>query len=128
MKKKIIGILIAVALLGVAAFQVAPALADTAGSLDHVVLTPSGVTLLPGGTQQFIAQAYDASNAAVSGVTYFWMAGTGTVTSTEPNTATYTAVTTPGVYPTAVEVIRSTRKRRQNRLRIRDGHYDGGRS
>lgn len=105
MKKKIIGILIAVALLGVAAFQVAPALADTAGSLDHVVLTPSGATLLPGGTQQFTAQGYDVSNAAVAGVTYFWMAGTGSVTSTGPNTATYTAVTAPGVYPTAMEVI-----------------------
>jgi hypothetical protein len=104
-KKKIIGILIAVALLGVAAFQVAPAFADTAGPLDHVVLTPSGATLLPGGTQQFVAQAYDASNAAVAGVSYFWMAGTGSVTSTGPNTATYTAVTTSGVYPTAVEVI-----------------------
>lgn len=103
MKKKIIGILVALALLGVLVFQVAPALADAAGPLDHVVIAPASATLLPGGVQQFTAQGYDSANIAISGLQYFWLvvAGGGTINTT----GLFTAGSTPGTFANTVEVV-----------------------
>jgi len=102
-KKKIIGILVALALLGVLVFQVAPALADAAGPLDHVVIAPASATLLPGGVQQFAAQGYDSANIAISGLNYFWLvvAGGGTINTT----GLFTAGSTPGTFTNTVEVV-----------------------
>ncbi len=103
MKKKIIGVLIAVALLGVALFQAVPALADAANPIDHIQITPTGATLAVGGTQQFSAQAYDAGNQPVSNVNYFWMVvvGGGTINTT----GLFTAGSVAGTYNNTVQVV-----------------------
>lgn len=92
MKKKILIALGSVALVGVALFQVIPALADTPNPLNHVVISPTTTTLPVGGLQQFTAQAYDNGNQAVSNVTYFWLvtAGGGSINPTGA-TALFTA-------------------------------------
>jgi len=102
-KKKIIGIMVALALIGILAFQVAPALADAAGPLDHVVITPASATLLPADVQQFTAQGYDSADAAISGLNYFWLvtAGGGSINTT----GLFTAGSTPGTFPNTVEVV-----------------------
>lgn len=104
MKKKIIGGLIAAALIGVALLQVVPALADTQ-VLDHVQLTPTSVTLAVGGAQQFTAQAYDASNAVISsGVSYFWMVlnpAAGIINTS----GGFIAGSTPATYTNTVQVV-----------------------
>jgi len=41
-------------------------------AVDHVIVSPSNVTLAPGATQQFTAVAYDASNNAISGIDFTW--------------------------------------------------------
>jgi hypothetical protein len=46
--------------------------APAPGTFHHVKITPPLATLLPGGTQQFTAQAFDISNTALSGFTYSW--------------------------------------------------------
>ena len=50
------------------------------GPLHHVVITPSQATLKAGGTKQFSAQGYDASNLPIPNLTYSWsvVAGGGT--------------------------------------------------
>ncbi len=95
-----------VALVGVALFQVIPALADTPNPLDHVVISPTTTTLPVGGVQQFTAQAYDNANQVLTNVTYFWLvtAGGGNVNPTGA-TAVFTAGGTPGAYPNTVEVL-----------------------
>lgn len=103
MKKKIIGVLIAVALLGVALFQAVPALADAANPIDHIQITPTGATLAVGGTQQFSAQAYDAGNQPVSNVNYFWMVATGG--GTINTTGLFTAGSVAGTYNNTVQVV-----------------------
>ena len=106
MKRKILIALGSVALVGVALFQVIPALADTPNPLNHVVISPTTTTLPVGGVQQFTAQAYDNGNQAVSNVTYFWLvtAGGGNLSVTGA-TALFTAGGTPGTYPNTVEVL-----------------------
>ena len=47
------------------------------GELDHVVVTPTSVSLAPSGTQQYTATAYDASNNVISGATFTWSATSG---------------------------------------------------
>ena len=66
MKKKIIAILIAVAVVA-GGIMTVPLLADSAtGSITHVQITPASVTLVTGTTQQYTAQALDSSNQPVS--------------------------------------------------------------
>src|SRR3972149_4927694 len=68
--------------------------------LDRVTVTPATATVQVGGTQQFAAQGYDASNVAISGLTYFWAAGgSGTITAT----GLFTAGNTPGTYTTGIQ-------------------------
>jgi len=54
------------------------------GPLEHVVIKPSQATLKAGGTKQFRAQGYDANNAEIPNLTYYWsvVAGNGTINST----------------------------------------------
>ncbi|HKR00189.1 MAG TPA: lamin tail domain-containing protein [Pyrinomonadaceae bacterium] len=40
--------------------------------IDHITVTPASATIVIGGTQQFTAQAFDASNNALTGVTFTW--------------------------------------------------------
>ena len=102
MKKKIIAILIAVAVVA-GGLMTVPLLADSAtGSITHVQLTPASVTLVTGTTQQYTAQALDSNNEAVSNVSYFWLvaAGGGTINTTGLFTAG-----TVGNYANTVEVV-----------------------
>jgi hypothetical protein len=102
MKKKIIAVLIVVALLTVGLTAI-PIMADAANPhLNHVQLTPAEITVIPGATQQFTAQAYDDNNQALANVTYFWMlaAGGGTLTPTGAFIAG-----TVGQYQNTIEVI-----------------------
>jgi hypothetical protein len=96
-------ILAATALIGVALFQIVPALADAPGPLDHVILSPTSQTLAPGATQQFVAQGVDAANAPITGLNYFWMviAGGGTINTT----GIFTAGDTTGTFTNTVEVV-----------------------
>jgi len=101
-KKKIIAILIAVAVVA-GGIMTVPLLADSAtGSITHVQLTPASVTLVTGTTQQYTAQALDSSNQPVSSVNYFWLVadGGGTITTTGLFTAG-----TVGNYSNTVEVV-----------------------
>ena len=103
MKKKIIAIIVAVALLTVG-FTAIPIMADAAaGTMTHVQLTPDNVTLGPNVAQHFTAQALDKNNQPVSNVNYFWVVtdGGGTIDTT----GIFTAGTTAGTYTNTVEVI-----------------------
>jgi hypothetical protein len=103
MKKKIIAILIGVALLTVG-FTAIPIMADpAAGQMTHVQLIPNNVTLAAGGTQHFTAQALDYNNQPASTVNYFWVvaAGGGTI----DNTGFFKADAVTGTYKDTVEVI-----------------------
>ena len=91
-----------VLLIGVALFQIVPALADAPGPLDHVVLAPTSVTLAPGATQQFTAQGVDAANTPITGLTYFWMISAG---GTIDTTGLFTAGTTAGTYTNTVQSV-----------------------
>ena len=75
----------------------------TAGALDHVVITPASATVVVGATQQFTAQGYDASNVAISGLTYTWsvIASGGSIGIT---TGLFQAGTITGIYPNTVQV------------------------
>ena len=102
MKKKIIAILIAVALLSVGLTTI-PIMADAAaGTMTHVQLTPNNVTLATGAAQHFTAQALDNNNQPVSNINYFWVvtAGGGTI----DNAGVFTAGAV-GTYNETVEVI-----------------------
>ena len=103
MKKKIIAIIVAVALLTVG-FTAIPIIADAAaGTMTHVQLTPGNVTLGTGALQHFTAQALDKSNQPVSNVNYFWVAaaGGGSIDAA----GIFTAGTVVGTYADTVEVI-----------------------
>jgi hypothetical protein len=82
-KKKIIGVLITIAILATGLTAI-PIMADAANQLDHVQITPPSAALALGTTQQFSAQAYDESNQPITNVTYFWLviAGSGTINPT----------------------------------------------
>jgi hypothetical protein len=97
MKKKIFGILITLALLGVTVFGVLPASADPPGSLDHVRVTPANATVNAGTTQQFTAKAFDAANVEIPGLTFTWtiIAGSGSI----DGTGLFTAGATAGSFP-----------------------------
>jgi hypothetical protein len=101
-KKKIIGVLITIAILATGLTAI-PIMADAANHLDHVQITPTSAALAVGTTQQFSAQAYDESNQPITNVTYFWLviAGGGTITST----GLFTAGTVPSTYSNTVEVL-----------------------
>jgi hypothetical protein len=101
-KKKIIGVLLAVVVVGACLLQVVPALADTPQPLDRVVISPATVSLPVAGSQHFNAQAYDASNQPINNVTFFWMvvSGGGTINASGDFIAT-----TPGTFYDAVEVV-----------------------
>jgi hypothetical protein len=102
MKKKIIAIIVAVALLTVG-FTAIPIMADAAaGTMTHVQLTPNNVTLATGAAQHFTAQALDNNNQLVSNINYFWVvtAGGGTI----DNAGVFTAGAV-GTYNETVEVI-----------------------
>jgi hypothetical protein len=101
-KKKIIGVLVAAAVVGVGLFQVVPALADTPQPLDHVIISPANISLPVTGTQHFSAQAYDSNNQTISNVTLFWLvvSGGGTISPYGDFTAT-----TPGTFVNAIEVV-----------------------
>jgi hypothetical protein len=102
-KKKIIGVLILVALLSVTLFQAIPALASTTNPIDHVQVSPDIVTLPVGGTQKFSAQAYDSGNQPVSNAHYFWMVAAegGTIKTT----GLFTAGSIAGAYQDTVQVV-----------------------
>lgn len=73
---------------------VLPAAAQ-AGILDHVTITPASSTLAPGATQPFTAQAFDAANNPIAGLTFLWnvAAGGGTISPTGLFTAGSTQAT-----------------------------------
>jgi hypothetical protein len=73
----------------------------TVGALDHVVVSPPSVTLVPGGIQPFAAAGYDRYENVVSGLTYTWTVanGGGTIDAS----GVFTAGTVPGAYPNTVQ-------------------------
>jgi hypothetical protein len=99
-KKKIIGILVAVAVLGIGLFAAVPALAST-NPITSVQITPSTISIGAGGSQQFSAQAYDAGNQPVSNVKFFWLVVTegGTIN----DSGLFVAGGVPGTY--SIEVV-----------------------
>jgi hypothetical protein len=102
MKKKIIAILIVVALLTVGLTAIPIMAAAATPHLNHVQLTPGAITMVPAGTQQFTAQSYDENNQPLANATYFWLLtnGGGTLSPTGLFTAG-----TVGAYQSTVEVI-----------------------
>jgi hypothetical protein len=102
MKKKIIAVLIVVALLTVGLTAI-PIMADAATPhLNHVQLTPGAITMVPGATQQFTAQAYDDNNQSLANVTYFWLLANGGGTLSPTGSFVAGSV---GAYQNTVEVI-----------------------
>jgi len=103
-KKKILAAVLAAAVIGGTLFWAIPALAQSLNPLDHVDINPANITMGVGGVQQFIAQAYDSSNQALSNVNYFWLVtgGGGTINNT---TGQFTAGGFPGTYAGTVEVV-----------------------
>jgi len=71
MRKRIIGILLAIAVLA-SLIAVLPVNAETPGPLKQVVITPSTVTLPVGGTQQFSAQGQADNHVPIPNLTYTW--------------------------------------------------------
>ena len=80
MKKNLINIFFVLVLV-IAVAPLVPAFADTAGPLDHVVMSPTSANISVGGTQQFTAQGQDSNNVTIQGLTYDWyvVAGGGTI-------------------------------------------------
>ena len=77
MKKKIIAIVITVALLAVGLSAI-PIMADAAsGQMTHIKLTPENVALVTGATQQFTVQALDNNNQPITNVNFFWLVAEG---------------------------------------------------
>jgi hypothetical protein len=76
-KKKILAAVLAVAIVGGALVWAIPALAQTTGPLDHVVISPGSALLSVGGVQQFTAQGLDSNNQTAANVSYFWMVTSG---------------------------------------------------
>lgn len=102
MKRKILAIIAAIAVIGVACFQVIPAVAQSNNTLDHVVITPASSILPVNGIQPFSAQAYNSENQTLSGITYQWMvtSGGGTIDTS----GLFTAGKIPGIYINTVTV------------------------
>lgn len=102
MKKRVISIFVAVALVAAGLFKLMPVGAEMAGPLDHVVISPASATVAVGGTQQFTARGQDASNVPIDGLTYTWtiMASGGAVDTT----GLFTAGSTTGTYANTVHV------------------------
>jgi hypothetical protein len=101
-KRKILAIIAAIAVIGVACFQVIPAVAQSNNTLDHVVITPASSILPVNGIQPFSAQAYNSENQTLSGITYQWMvtSGGGTIDTS----GLFTAGKIPGIYINTVTV------------------------
>jgi parallel beta-helix repeat protein len=72
---------------GIASVTVVP------GGLDHVDVSPSALSVLPGSETQFTAMARDAYNNAISGQTFTWTTTVGTIAES----GLFTAQTTAGV-------------------------------
>jgi hypothetical protein len=72
-KKKIIAILIATALVVTGLVALPVMAAPATGTMTHIQLTPNDVSMVTGTTQQFTAQALDANNQPVANVTYLWL-------------------------------------------------------
>ncbi|MEK7681665.1 MAG: hypothetical protein AAB502_11660 [Chloroflexota bacterium] len=79
---------------GTASFTVAP------GALDRVTVTPASVSLATGGTQQYAATAYDASNNVIPGATFAWSVTSGGSINA---TGLLTAGAVAGTYANAVQ-------------------------
>ena len=80
MKKRIIGIVLALVLVAISV-PLATALAHETLPLDHVVISPANATVALGGMQQFTASGQDSHNTTLTRVTYTWavVAGGGTI-------------------------------------------------
>ncbi len=80
-----------------ASFATAEGLSDdmvvSPGSLDHIVVTPNDVTLLPFDTQVFSGAGFDAWNNSVSGLSLTWSVtgGVGTLNASSGASVTFTA-------------------------------------
>ncbi len=72
----------------------------TVGVLDHVQVTPAAATIVPGGTQQFVAQGHDAANVVIAGLNYSWsvVSGGGTI----DNNGLFTAGAATGTFASTV--------------------------
>ena len=62
-------------------------------SVDHIIVTPNPATVVVGGTQAFVATAYDEFNNVIAGVDFTWSTDVGTV----DGTGLFTARTLIGV-------------------------------
>ena len=80
----------------------ASTIVEPPGPLQRVVITPSTVNLLAGGTQQFSAQGYDDNQVPIPNIAYTWavVAGGGTIS----NTGLFTAGNVGGSFKNTVLV------------------------
>ncbi|MCK4757650.1 MAG: Ig-like domain-containing protein, partial [Thermoplasmata archaeon] len=63
------------------------------GPIDHIDITPVSMTIVVGAIQSFTANAFDAYNNSITGVTFTWATDVGAIDAT----GFYTAQTVPGI-------------------------------
>jgi hypothetical protein len=80
------------------------ALAVSAGTLDHITVSPNNPSVSVSGNQTYTAQGLDSANNAISGLSYIWSctnANAGTINSS----GVFTAGTAAGSYPNVIQAI-----------------------
>jgi hypothetical protein len=99
-RARIAGVIVAVAFAGV--FTAACSSSTEPGLTSTITISPTSVTLAPGGTQQFTVEAKNADGDILALPDPIWAvsAGGGTITST----GLYTAGTTAGTFANSVSV------------------------
>ncbi len=72
-----------------------------AGPLDHIVVTPASATVAVGGSQQYIAQGYDADDNPIPNLPFTWAVvnGGGTINTS----GLFTAGSAEGMFPDTLE-------------------------
>lgn len=77
----------------------------TAGSLTAITIQPAVTTLIVGGTSNFTATGYDAYDNPIPNFSATWSVSptVGTLTSSSATTMTLQALTTPGLYASAIK-------------------------
>ncbi len=103
--RPLIAAMVVVAVLALAGgilFAARPTVAQTVGALDHVTITPASASLQLQAQQQFSAQAFDASNNPITGLSLTWsmVNGGGTISAG----GLFTAGTVAGSFANTVKV------------------------
>src|SRR5712691_187064 len=75
------------------AFATTSVTVTAAPAVSRVAITPASATLVPAQTQQFVAIAYDASNAAISGVPFTWTTSSASVAPLSTSSGSTVSIT-----------------------------------